>query len=444
MSTKRKTVAFLFATLIIIVAMATLALFWDDISGTVFADSYVSEGEPDFTEADGERDYIFLTYSSHKLGDYNFWEDCYAKAEAAVEDGRADSVMEYIMDTDFDHDALKKARAAVEAGDAESVLEYMHNHPDSGKLAFVLHFDPMFAGTFGCYLDQKGITGDSKILYAEQDLAVAERPDAAVSRFISNPEEWEAAIARIASYLWAKDNAYAVKDLDNYTSSMYALSDDDGIPSVVVRNTTNAGGHFVVISYKDGSNVVELKFRLECGYQPVEIPNWEPEISSPPVDDNPPAPPTTEQPPTTEITPPTPEPKDPEKDITKNPQAPDYDFYSSDPNQENSTEQTKDPEPEKNNPDEYKAPDPPTEAPTEQPTTEQPSVPDTTDSGSKIIDDSNGQDTTAQNGKPATTTAGDGQDHGNYTDQTQNNPQPTEEPFKNTTTSGDLDESQVE
>jgi hypothetical protein len=449
MLNKSRVVALTFATMIIVVGMCVLVVFWDDLSA-VFAEPYAVESTPEFddTDEDGERDYIFLTYSEHKLGSYNFWEDCYEKGEAAKADGSADSVMAYIMDTEYDHNALSTARAEVAEGNIESELEYLHTHPDSGKMAFCLNFDPMFAAAWGLYLDEKGITGDSKILYAEQDLPVEDRPDAAMERFLENPDQWEDAINRVASYLWAKDNAYELKDLSDYTSSMYATPEDDGIPSVEVHDTSNAGGHFVVISYKDGNTTTELKFRLECGYQPVEIPNWTP--AGPPVVDNPP--PTTEEPPTTteapptELTPPEKQPKDRKDNIDENEDASDYDWDAPDmENHQNNTEQTPDPEPEKNNPDVRVNPDPPTEATTEQPKTEQPTVSPNSDSGSDIVDDTNGKTTESQDGKPAVVQAGDGEDHGNFSDKVDKTPNTTEAPFSNDSpTSGDPDPGSVE
>ena len=55
------------------------------------------------------------------------------------------------------------------------------------------------------------------------------------------------------------------------------------------------------VKLKDGS-IVAVRFRLECGYQPIDVPNW-------PVPDVPDEPDPT----------PTPEPKDPADDPQNNP-----------------------------------------------------------------------------------------------------------------------------
>ena len=270
-----------------------------------------------------------------------------------------------------------------------------------------------------CYISilcTKGISGDDPILYAEKDLPVPQQPDAATQRFLENSEEWDAAIARISSYIWSKDTTAEVKELLDYTSGMYAVKDGitDGIPAVIVANTTNAGGHFIVITL-DG---VELRFRLECGYQPIEIPNWEPSITT--VPDNPKK-----------------YSKDPNDDPLKGKGADDSDANAPDPkNHKNKTDPTKDPDPEKNNPDKLETPDPPTEEPTEEPTTEGTKVDPSSDSGSTIVDDTNGKTEKTDDGKDATVQAGDGEDHGDFNkivkDPEKRNT--TEEQFKDVTT----------
>jgi hypothetical protein len=389
----------------VICLLAVIALLFFGSKMPLFARANGDAGsENGSTAKDVTRKYVFLTYSGDKLGEYNFFEDCNAKAEQAVADGRANSVLEYVYDQNFDRDALTKAEEAVSNNEASSVLEYMRKHEDSGKMAFLLYYDPMYAAAWGCYLDQKGVTGKDKILYAEQDLPVPQQPDAAILRFCKNTEEWDAAIARVSSYLFAKDNAYELKFLNNYTSSMYAKKDGitEGTPAVIVRNTTNAGGHFILITYtmEDGSKV-ELKLRLECGYQPIDIPNWTPSKDTP-VPDN-----------STPVEPPEKEKKDKKDDPSNNSEAPNYDFWSPDmKNHDPDTTVTKKPV----SPDSYVAPEPPTEATTESTTEDTGSVvPPETDSGSKIVDDTDGK-TEKHDDKEYEVDAGNGKDNGDLTD----------------------------
>ena len=415
---------FLMAIVILII------LFFKPLMSIVSADDDVDKKQEATTEEakddPASRDYVFMTYSPDKGGEYFFFEDCYSKAEEAVAAGRAESIIDYVYDTDFDKEALTKAQEAVTKGEAESVLDYMRKHDDSGKMAFLLYYDPMYASAWGCYLDQMGVTGDNPILSAEQDLSVELRPDAATQRFIDNPEDWEDAITRIEDILWDESNTIELKELDNYTSGMYAVKDGvaEGIPSVVVRETTNAGGHFICITYKG----TELKFRLECGYQPVDIPNWTP--SGPSVPDNPKTPETPKTPPELES-------KEPKNDPMNNTEAPNYDYYEPDPTspRETSTEQTKDPEPEKNNPSEYKAP----ETPTEEPAATQPSDGTEVDpkNDSNISDDTDGKTETTKDGKSGEVTADDDKDNGNFNDNVNDNKNPAEDGYTDGSTPAD-------
>lgn len=417
---KNKKIIVIFSAIAAVIAAMVMIMFFDDIREVIAGDDTSITDDKHNTDTDAEasedRGYCFMTYSPLKTNEYFFTHNCYEKAKAAVETGEYESVYDYVYDTDFDHDALTKAEAAVEAGEATSVIEYMSNHEDSGKMAFLLYFDPMYAAGWGCYIDQSGLTGDSPILYAEQDLPVPQQPDAAIQRFLDNPEEWDEAIARISSYLWSKDASSEIKELTDYTSGMYAKMDGitDGIPAVIVAQTENAGGHFIIITLEG----IELKFRLECGYQPIEIPNWTPSIEL--IPDNP-----------TKYS------KDSADDPLNAKGAEDSDANAPDPsNHENSTEQTPDPEPEKNNPDVYDPPEPPTEAPTEQPTTEGSKVDPNSDSGSTIVDDTNGTTETTPDGKEGVVQAGDDEDHPDLNtvvkDPEQRNT--TEEQFDNETT----------
>ena len=90
---------------------------------------------------------------------------------------------------------------------------------------------------------------------------------------------------------------------------MYMVKDalGVGIPSVVVLDTNNEGGHMLVFrvqTRKDGP-FVEVRFRLECGYQPIDPPGWNPPPPTPT-----PTPSDTPTPTPSDTPTPTPKPKD--------------------------------------------------------------------------------------------------------------------------------------
>lgn len=131
---------------------------------------------------------------------------------------------------------------------------------------------------------------------------VGERPDALHLAFLQDEAYWDEVRGNILDFF--KKGSATVSELKEYTSSMYMLDRalDDDKPSVVVRKSSNTGGHFLWFNLKDQG---VYGYRLECGYQPVDVEVYWPAPPSPPVPDNPTPTPT----PTTTTT--TLKPKDP-------------------------------------------------------------------------------------------------------------------------------------
>ncbi|MCQ2570850.1 MAG: hypothetical protein MJ154_01195 [Candidatus Saccharibacteria bacterium] len=226
-----------------------------------------------------------------------------------------DDIPQKDSDMYFGYNRWRAAQEAVANGEATSEVEWI-----IADLFHSIEVDPALAAAIALEVDQLQITPDNPILQPELSLRIGERADAAHLRFISVDGDWTIAVNRIEGILGGSDVQVEIKELNNYTSAMYMvpLQLEGDKPSVVVRNSNNVGGHFVVFSIllKDGSRV-ELKLRLECGYQPVDVPDW-------PVPDIP------DEPDPTPTPTPTPEPKDPADDPQNRPGAEDYDFYSPD------------------------------------------------------------------------------------------------------------------
>ncbi len=155
--------------------------------------------------------------------------------------------------------------------------------------------------------------------------------------------------------------------LDDYSYVSAFYMEHDGItidgkpaPKVVAAESSHTGGHFIRLKVRDSNGkIVDLVYRLECGFQPVNItvpPNHEPVVDNPPSPEPEPGPgpgpgPEPE---------PEPEPKNPDDGPTgRHEDNPDPDSGGG-PNDEKETrhEETKEPETDKS-PSEYKAPDPP-------------------------------------------------------------------------------------
>lgn len=302
-----------------------------------------------------------------------------------------DEIPQKDSDNYFGWNRYDGANDAVDAGEAETVVDWIATKDGEGDFFYSMSVDPALTAAAALYLDQLGLTGNEPILAEEADLLVGERADAAHRRFLENPDDWDVALTRIKAILCGSDVTIEVKELSNYTSAMYMvpLQLDGDKPCVVVRNTVNAGGHFIVfnVKLKDGS-IVPVRFRLECGYQPIDVPDW-------------PTPPP--------VTPPEDDGKDPNDDPQRNPEAPNYDFYSPD-NRNNNPDTTVTDEPVSPDQD-YVAPS----RPDDNVTPPSDDASSGTDSGSQTVDEDNGTQE-EHDGQNYDVEAGDGEDHGNLTD----------------------------
>lgn len=290
----------------------------------------------------------------------------------------------------FGWNRYRGANEAVANNEADNIVDWIATKDGKGDFFTSLEHDPALTAAVALYLDQLELTGNDPILKPEADLLVGERADAAHKRFLENEGDWDTAITRIKAILCGQDVVIEVKELNNYTSAMYMipLQLDGDKPCVVVRNTSNAGGHFVVfkVKLKDGS-IVNVRFRLECGYQPIDVPNWTPPDKPDPEPD-----------PT-----PTPEPKDPQDDPQNRPGADEYDFWSPDhENHDPDTTVTDEP----TSPDSYTPPSRPDDTVV---------PPSNNDDDQHSATEDNGT-TETHDGQDYDVEAGDGQDHSDLTD----------------------------
>ena len=293
----------------------------------------------------------------------------------------------------FGPDRKAWAEEAVQNGEAASVKDYIAKSDGAGDFFESIAKDPALCAAIALDIDER-LNFDELILVDEQDELIGQRADAAHLHFLSDEEYWNRAVEMITERLTLGE--ISLQSIGSYTSSMYMYPDhlQGDRPSVIVRNSTNTGGTVLVFDLgKPGI----VKYRLECGYQPIDPSYW-PTPDEPPVPDNPePTPdpeptPTPDPEPTPEPTPdpePTPAPKDPDAGPQgQNPTNPDFGGGANDPDD---TDKTQTPEP--TSPDTYEPPAPPSpepepdeEEPTVQP--EKPSTPtidDHNDGGTETV-----------------------------------------------------------
>ena len=323
----------------------------------------------------------------------------------------------------FGYDRKAEADKAVADGKAQTVQEWIATNKGEGDFFYSISVDPALCAAVALHMDES-LELPETILVDEQNVLIGQRADQAHLHFLKDQSYWDRAQELIKKYLTSGE--IRIENLSDYTSAMYMWNNglEGNKPSVIVRNTTNAGGDMIVFDLgKPGI----VKFRLQCGYQPVDIPYW-PTPDKPPVPDNP------------EPDEPTLEPKDPDAGPQVQGEGqPGYEDFGGGQNHDNDTTQTNEPQ------------SPSTYTPPAAPTEDKPSRPANTDgssgtqSGSRIVDTDNGK-TESHGGQDYSVVAGDGQNHTDLNQVQETHSSDTVEPaVKNDgVNQGDLDPGDVE
>ena len=169
--------------------------------------------------------------------------------------------------------------------DAKKDLAMFADEKGNGDFFASIEKDPALTAAVALHMDSK-LNFAEPILKDEQNELVGQRADKAHLHFLKDPAYWQRAKDLIKARLTRAE--IKLSDIKgDYTSSMYmAYGQLEGDkPSVVVRNSVNAGGHF--LSFDFGPKVGLVRFRLECGYQPVDLDYWPVPKDFPGVPDNP-------------------------------------------------------------------------------------------------------------------------------------------------------------
>ena len=346
-----------------------------------------------------------------------------------------DDVQDDGIDTNnynFGPDRYGWATKAVEDGKAAKIVDYIATKEGTGDFFESIKVDPALCAAIALDMDER-LAFDEKILTDEQDVVIGQRADAAHLHFLKDHAYWERAVKLITERLTSGE--ITIQEINTYTSSMYQWHNglEGNKPAVIVRNSHNSGGHFV--QFNLGKPGV-VRYRLECGYQPVDVEYW-PTPDKPPIPDNPEPPTPPDEP---EL-----EPKDP--DAGPQAQIPDdtpgKEDFGGGQNHDPITTITDEPQ----SPSSYTPPEPPKAEPTKPGKTSdgKPDASTGTQSGSRTVDQDNGK-TETHGGQEYDVVAGDGQNHTDLGEvQQQHSHDTVEEPVKDDgVNEGDLDESAVE
>ena len=263
----------------------------------------------------------------------------------------------------------RKAAADNAVGEDKAVT-WIANKDGTGDFFDSAATDPSLCAAVGLDIDEAlHLEGDQRILRDEADELIGQRADKAHLHFLRDHKYWERAVELIKKYLTS--GSIKIEYVKNIESQMYMMYNglEGNKPSVIVRKTHSSNGYCVVF---DLGKPGKLRFKLSCGYQPINVDYWKPPTPVPPGPGPEPEP---EPTPTLE-----PKPTDagPQGQMKKkkNPPKGSEDFMGQNGEQDTTLTQ------ESQQPDSYTAPPPPpaaTPKPQAKPqNTQKPSVPDLT------------------------------------------------------------------
>ena len=222
----------------------------------------------------------------------------------------------------FGPDTYAMALKAVENGEAESVLDFfIHREADGTLSGYLIHIiDPREGNEWdGGILAAIALAIENhfneglEILVDEQDVPIGKRANQAHLHFHDGDEGLEYAnqvFGRVYSALSFAD--FSIVDLpDEVTNLMFMFPMGlKGIyPATIVKSYTIGGDHALRIYW--GEKCDPLLLRLECMFQPVHTEEYWPTPEEETTVPETTPPPTETTPPPTETTPPPPESKDP-------------------------------------------------------------------------------------------------------------------------------------
>lgn len=368
-----------------------------------------------------------VNWDDDDTNNYNFGYDRKAAADAAIKagkDGTGDLFSSITVDPALcaaigQHggeylslsEQLQKyeqivTRQRPDAGKCSSVVDWVAKKDGTGDFFYSIAVDPALCAAVALHMDET-LNLPEKLLKDEQNVVIGQRADAAHLHFLRDNRYWDATVDLIIKYLTS--GSIEVQYIKNAPKSMMYMhynALEGNKPSVIVRSTQSSKGYVVVFNLgKPGS----VRFRLDCGYQPIDVGYW----PVPPI----PVPPGPE--PEPEPTP-TLEPKKPDagpQGQTQHDPNPDFGGGQNHDNDTTYTDQEPDP------PAAYTPPPPPAKKPTATPKPTATQAPD-----SSVV-------------------TGDGHDHTplEQVQQEQHSADTVEEPVQTDgLNEGDLDESAVE
>lgn len=280
MNNLSKKVAVVMAVIMLCASIAGATILLKTTPALALSGDQFTKPTPDSDSSIGINVYGFFIEDvrPNSSGNSNFDWDLYAKIrESGVSE---DKLVEFITQP-VDRDILKQAADDVNNGAASTIIELVNRDKRTFALRNHEFIDPIQGLAHAEAIYSLGLWPKNATFqfenYVDTTKSMQDWSKELLTEFRKSREPYEQMLDGLWSVYDSADKWWIEQDIP-YTSMMHQRENGlgPGVPLLINENTKWKGGHFLCFTV-DGKKVM---YRLECGYQPCDIPPWNPDPPS--------------------------------------------------------------------------------------------------------------------------------------------------------------------
>lgn len=281
MSNPRKTVAVVMAVIMLCASIAGARILLRATPALALSGDQFTKPTPDPDSSIGINVYGFFIedVQPNSFGNSNFDWDLYAKIrESGVSE---DKLVEFITQP-VDRNILKEAADDVNNGAASTIIESANRNKNTFSLRNHEFIDPIQGLAHAEAIYSLGLWPKNATFqfenYVDTTKSMQDWSKELLTEFRKSRKPYEQMLDGLWSVYGSADKWWIEQDIP-YTSMMHQRENGlgPGVPLLINEDTEWKGGHFLCFTV-DGKKVM---YRLECGYQPCDIPPWNPDPEPP-------------------------------------------------------------------------------------------------------------------------------------------------------------------
>ena len=280
MSDLRKRIAVVMAVIMLFASIAGATILLKATPALALSGDQFTKPTPDPDSSIGINVYGFFIedVQPNSHGNSNFDWDLYAKIrESGVSE---DKLVEFITQP-VDRDILKQAADDVNNGAASTIIELVNRDKRTFALRNHEFIDPIQGLAHAEAIYSLGLWPKNATFqfenYVDTTKSMQDWSEELLTEFRKSRKPYEQMLDGLWSVYDSADKWW-IEQNASYTSMMHQRENGlgPGVPLLINEDTEWKGGHFLCFTV-DGKKVM---YRLECGYQPCDIPPWHPDPPS--------------------------------------------------------------------------------------------------------------------------------------------------------------------